>query len=124
MPPADRKALVERLERIVNLHNEHCELLDLAEDVLDLLRADEAERDKWLDAFNRSEQFQSGPLTRAEQAEARERVLLEALAAILREPFGCPWCDSGKLRPGCTEHGSDCGFALALAATREEPSDA
>jgi len=34
-----------------------------------------AERDKWLAAFNRSEQFQNGPTKRAEDAEARVKEL-------------------------------------------------
>ena len=42
------------------------------------------ERDKWLDLFNRSEQFQSGPTKRAEQAEAQ----LRAAEARVRELEG------------------------------------
>ena len=41
-----------------------------------------AERDKWLRAFNESEQFQSGPTKRAEAAESRLAALEEALTAL------------------------------------------
>ena len=44
--------------------------------------AAEQERDKWLDLFNRSEQFQNGPTKRAEAAESREQRLREALVAF------------------------------------------
>ena len=44
----------------------------------------QAERDKWLEAFNKSEQFQNGPTLRAEQAE-RERDAARALLAECRE---------------------------------------
>jgi hypothetical protein len=43
----------------------------------------------------------------------------KALEALLREPHGCPFCDSGKLRnpthPG-KQHSLDCGFLLAEKA--------
>jgi hypothetical protein len=45
--------------------------------------------------------------------------LVSALHAILNEPFGCRFCDSGKLRtPDNPEktHDDDCGFLLARAA--------
>lgn len=42
----------------------------------------ERERDKWLDAFNKSEQFQSGPTKRAEQAEAALRASEDARARL------------------------------------------
>lgn len=37
----------------------------------------------------------------------------EALEAILKEPFGCGFCDSGKLRNPKKEHNDDCGFYMA-----------
>lgn len=39
-----------------------------------------------------------------------------ALQAILNEPFGCPFCDSGKLRNPNKDHTSTCGFKLAVEA--------
>ena len=42
-----------------------------------------------------------------------------ALRRLLREPYGCPFCDSGKLRrPNNPEkgHDEDCGFAMATQA--------
>lgn len=39
-----------------------------------------------------------------------------ALQAILKEPFGCPFCDSGKLRNPNKDHTSTCGFRLAAEA--------
>lgn len=51
----------------------------LVADLTARIQALEAERDKWLGAFNRSEQFQSGPTKRAEAAEA-ERDRLRVVA--------------------------------------------
>ncbi len=45
----------------------------------------------------------------AQHAAALER----ALAAIISEPFGCAFCDSGKLRNPSKPHDEECGFALA-----------
>ncbi len=45
--------------------------------------------------------------------------LYAALKALMAEPYGCPFCDSGKLRmPNnpAKDHEVDCGFALARAA--------
>lgn len=39
-----------------------------------------------------------------------------ALLAILADPHGCPFCDSGKLRNPNKGHTDECGFALAQAA--------
>lgn len=50
----------------------------------------------------------SGP-SRAEKIET-------ALRAILAEPYGCPMCDSGKLRNAAKKHWPNCGYALANAA--------
>lgn len=43
----------------------------------------------------------------------REIRMLGALAAIIAEPHGCVFCDSGKLRKPDKPHTPDCGFALA-----------
>lgn len=53
--------------------------------------------------------------------EAKER-FEQAGRAILRDPHGCRFCDSGKLRtPGVPEkdHDPECGFALLRAALTE-----
>lgn len=48
-----------------------------------------------------------------------------ALRAILADPYGCPFCDSGKLRNPTKEHDEACGYCLAAEALnplpREEP---
>lgn len=44
--------------------------------------------------------------------------LAEALKALLREPYGCPFCDSGMLRNPRKVHLPDCGYALAATALR------
>lgn len=51
-----------------------------AADAAARLNAAEADRDKWMEAFNRSEQFQNGPTKRAEAAESQ----LAALRAAAR----------------------------------------
>lgn len=47
-----------------------------------------------------------------ELAEARH-----ALEAILADPYGCRFCDSGKLRNADKGHDPECGYALAQRAT-------
>ncbi len=37
-----------------------------------------------------------------------------ALKRILAEPYGCPMCDSGKLRNAAKEHWESCGYAMAF----------
>lgn len=39
--------------------------------------------------------------------------LESALRAILAEPFGCPFCDSGTLRNPAKGHDAACGFYMA-----------
>lgn len=54
------------------------------------------------------------PLTGGNESGMRK-----ALEAILKEPHGCPFCDSGKLRTPnnpAKDHDPDCGFLLAKAA--------
>lgn len=51
----------------------------------------------------------------ARLAEATES-LTSALEALLREPHGCPFCDSGKLRNPEKDHAPTCGYALAPVA--------
>lgn len=43
----------------------------------------------------------------------REIKMRRALEAIIAEPDGCVFCDSGKLRNPDKPHTPDCGFALA-----------
>jgi len=65
-----------------------------------------AERDKWLDAFNRSEQFQTGPTTRAEAAEA-ERDQLKAELAEQRAELTGTLSDLFKSIPECYDTPAD-----------------
>jgi hypothetical protein len=46
----------------------------------------------------------------------REIEMGRALAAILAEPHGCVFCDSGKLRNPDKQHEITCGFDMARAA--------
>jgi hypothetical protein len=45
-----------------------------------------------------------------------------ALAALLAEPHGCVYCDSGKLRNPAKPHEADCGFLMAERALRHNAS--
>lgn len=47
--------------------------------------------------------------------DGRARIveLETVLGLILKEPYGCPMCDSGKLRNPEKEHWDACGFAAA-----------
>ncbi len=72
-PSADAggERLKERLRERLEVHGvEGAVNRGLMREALVALGRVEQERDKWLDLFNRSEQFQSGPIKRAEQAEA------------------------------------------------------
>lgn len=42
--------------------------------------------------------------------------LVNAVQEIFREPYGCPFCDSGILRNPKKSHSDDCGFELARLA--------
>lgn len=58
------------------------------------------------------------PVNHPEQiAEWRKlaRQLETALRAILAEPYGCRFCDSGKLRDAKKAHESGCGYGVAEA---------
>ncbi len=68
----------------------------------------QAALDRWVDA--RSEALA------AVGAGAAELPALTALRAILAEPYGCVFCDSGKLRNPAKPHEADCGFELARIA--------
>jgi hypothetical protein len=46
----------------------------------------------------------------------RQAELQAALEAILAEPYGCCFCDSGKLRNSDKQHDPACGFAMARKA--------
>lgn len=48
--------------------------------------------------------------------------LRAALRAVLAKPYGCPFCDSGKLRNPCKEHDVDCGFEMARIELDPNPS--
>lgn len=56
----------------------------------------------------------------ADRAEGIVRKQEEALRAILKEPYGCAMCDSGKLRNPNKDHFPECGFALGKAALAKE----
>jgi hypothetical protein len=49
-----------------------------------------------------------------------ERAALEALKAILRDPHGCRFCDSGKLRDATKRHDASCGYPMADAVISAE----
>ena len=55
-----------------------------------------------------------------------EKLARRALVAILAEPHGCAFCDSGTLR-GLRPHAEECGFGLAADAVAlarpPEPED-
>ena len=44
-----------------------------------------------------------------------------ALRAILAEPYGCVFCDSGKLRNLAKGHTAECCFGLAQVAIGDAP---
>ena len=59
-------------------------------------------------------------LVKAWRAERqRRRALADALQGLLDEPYGCPMCDSGRLRNPAKEHWDDCPYAIAVALLRE-----
>lgn len=60
---------------------------------------------------------------RADRLAAENAALTAALEAIRAEPFGCPFCDSGKLRNPAKRHTEDCGFLKLEAALAAGPRD-
>jgi len=62
-------------------------------------------------------------LVAAWRATRHAPLLSNALQGLLDEPYGCPMCDSGRLRNPAKEHWDDCPYAIAralLAAESEE----
>ena len=55
-------------------------------------------------------------LTLIDQLRGELKRKTKALEHVLAEPYGCPFCDSGKLRNPCKSHDANCGFELARAA--------
>jgi hypothetical protein len=55
----------------------------------------------------------------ADSANHSEKVKA-ALTRILAEPYGCAFCDSGKLRNLNKDHDYDCGYAMARAVLGKE----
>lgn len=51
-----------------------------------------------------------------DQLSAKRSELERAVLAILREPYGCAFCDSGKLRNPEKQHDAKCGFWMAACA--------
>jgi len=61
------------------------------------------------------EEMACDALDRIEALQAENAALLKIVAAIKRDPGGCPFCDSGKLRrPGVPDkdHWDDCAWKL------------
>lgn len=50
-----------------------------------------------------------------ERSRARVVELEAAIVALLAEPYGCPMCDSGKLRTPRKEHWDTCPYKRAKA---------
>lgn len=45
--------------------------------------------------------------------------LVEASKRVLAEPYGCRFCDSGKLRNPTKGHDDDCGFLMLRGALQK-----
>jgi hypothetical protein len=74
--------------------------------------------DYWRDYF----QFE-GIHTHNDDVRFRMRqgmAMCDALTAILADPHGCRFCDSGKLRNPKKEHDDTCGYLLAATALKSE----
>lgn len=46
--------------------------------------------------------------------------LIEVIKRLLAEPYGCPMCDSGKLRNPEKQHWDDCPYLLAEKAISQD----
>lgn len=49
-----------------------------------------------------------------------ENKLRKAIEGLLNEPYGCPMCDSGKLRSPDKSHWDDCPFKIATDILNKE----
>lgn len=58
----------------------------------------------------------SGDHSLLSEVEWRTREVRAALQAILADPHGCVFCDSGRLRNPEKDHRPECGYALAVKA--------
>ncbi len=58
----------------------------------------------------------------AKDAQVKTEMYRIALKMILAEPYGCPACDSGKLR-GKKPHWDECGYGVAQALLAQEKID-
>ena len=55
------------------------------------------------------------------EAELLNREMKAALQAILADPYGCPFCDSGQLRNPERGHRPECGYRMAKRVMGETP---
>lgn len=82
----------------------------------------ERERDAWKE---QTERAFSATRQAHRLLDASERTLNEARAALrglLAEPYGCGFCDSGKLRNPEKGHTSDCPYLIANRLLSEQQS--
>lgn len=66
--------------------------------------------------LDKSSSHPSLPMNQRAQAPIHSDKVEAALRAILKEPYGCVFCDSGKLRNPAKPHDPECGFAMAADA--------
>lgn len=103
-----RAQLAAEVARREQLASDYAALAPIAIELREQLNVAEAsreqaerERGKWLDSFNRSEQFQDGWMKRAEAAESRLAALqsaLEGLEQEMRTHVGIGWYEHQQVQ--------------------------
>lgn len=108
--------LRDELEALRSRHEALQGVLSVARRVLGCRRSD-PEMHNRLTAFSTAlRQYERDfGLEAAPSREPKQDAMLTALQRILAEPYGCAFCDSGKLRNPAKDHDENCGFALARA---------
>ena len=61
-----------------------------------------------------NEDYREAYISGRTQEREAAKPLVEALEGIFKSPYGCPMCDSGKLRNETKEHWDDCPFGIAI----------
>lgn len=83
--------------------------LDAAQARTEALQAENAALKRWLGLA----------VATLRQERATSHALASALRGLLADPYGCPMCDSGRLRNPEKAHWPECPYAIARAVLGE-----
>lgn len=109
-----------QLPHLTSEHARHLSLLEMNDEEIARLRT---ERDEALAAMSSdgADAVGDNQVLRSERDRLRALVgeLVETLAAIIGDPYGCSLCDGGTPRNEAKGHQPDCEFVVAEAVLRK-----